>query len=651
MSDGVRLAARLWLPEDAEAAPVPAILEYIPYRKRDATAVRDSLRHPYFAGHGYACIRVDMRGSGDSEGLLFDEYLPQERDDALEILTWIAAQPWCDGAVGMTGISWGGIVCLQTAICRPPELKAIIPVHASVDRYYDDCCYFVGCYPGQTVGWGAVMQGFNARPPDPAIVGEAWRDMWLQRLEATPSFLEVWLNHQRRDDYWLQGTVCTDYDKIRCPVLAVGGWADCWPNTVGRLLENLQVPCKAISGPWGHTYPHVGCPGPAIGFLQECLRWWARWLKGEDNGVEAAPALRAWISRSEPPRATMAERLGYWVGEASWPGEGQPASRLYLSERGLVEAATSRSSLSLRSPQSCGLASGEYMPWFASGPGAELPPDQREDDAKSACFDGPPLDAPLDILGTCFAELEIATDRPAALVAVRLCDLAPDGASSLVTLGLLNFAQREGRERPLAVEPGRVYRLRVRLNDVGYHFSAGHRLRLAVSSSYWPMAWPVPEPSTLTLHLGDSLLSLPLRAAKDIPVGFEHAECARPTATTLIRPGRRLRKLEFDRETGRTHYRVEDDFGTTHLEEADLEMESVATQSYVILDDDPLSAEAHYSFRFGFARHSWSARTEGEVTMTCTDSDFRLLGRTLAFDRQDRIVERELDVTVPRDGF
>jgi putative CocE/NonD family hydrolase len=651
MSDGVRLAARIWLPEGAEESPVPAILEYIPYRKRDATAVRDSTRHPYFAGHGYACLRVDMRGAGDSDGLLLDEYLAQERDDALEVLAWIAAQPWCTGAVGMMGISWGGIVCLQTAVRQPPELKAIIPLCASVDRYYDDACYFVGCYPGQTVGWGAVMQGFSTRPPDPLIVGEGWRAQWLERLERTPSFLEIWLNHQRRDDYWLQGTVCTDYEKIRCPVLAIGGWADCWPNTVGRLLENLKVPCKAISGPWGHTYPYVGCPGPAIGFLQEALRWWDCWLKGIDTGVGEEPALRAWINDSETPRAVLPERKGYWVGEPDWPGEGRPAIQLHLGAGTLDEVAPPAAAIPFRSPQTCGLASGEYMPWFASGPGAEMPPDQREDDGKSACFDGPPLEEPLEILGTPYAVLELAADRPAALVAVRLCDVASDGASSLVTFGLLNLAQREGRESPLPVEPNDVYRLSVRLNDTGYRFREGHRLRLAVSSSYWPMAWPTPYPTTLTLYLGKSFVSLPTRAPNALGVEFQPAECSRPLATTQIRPASRSRRLQIDREANRCHYRVEDDFGVLRLDDIGLETESITTQRYSITDDDPLSAEARYSFRFGYARGDWSVRTEGEVTLTCTESAFVLKGRTLAFEGEDKIFDRPMDVRIPRDGF
>src|SRR5919198_453941 len=109
LKDGTKLAARIWLPDDAEQNPVPAILEYLPYRKRDGTYERDALTHPYLAGHGYAGVRVDLRGSGESEGLLFDEYTKQEHDDGLEVIAWLAAQRWCSGVVGVMGISWGGV--------------------------------------------------------------------------------------------------------------------------------------------------------------------------------------------------------------------------------------------------------------------------------------------------------------------------------------------------------------------------------------------------------------------------------------------------------------------------------------------------------------------------------------------------------------
>ena len=274
LSDGCRLGARIWLPEGARDTPVPAVLEYIPYRKRDGTRVRDEPMHGYFAEHGYASVRVDMRGSGDSDGHMADEYLPQEQDDALEVLSWIAAQDWCSGNIGMMGKSWGGFNCLQVAARRPPELKAVIPVYFTDDRFRDDIHFMGGCLLNDNQWWGSIMLAYQARPLDPEIVGESWREDWLKRIDDLPFFPALWAEHQRYDVYWKHGSVQEDYAAITCPVLAFGGWADSYTNSVPRMLEHLSVPCRGIIGPWGHVYPHDGIPGPAMGWLQEAVRWW-----------------------------------------------------------------------------------------------------------------------------------------------------------------------------------------------------------------------------------------------------------------------------------------------------------------------------------------------------------------------------------------
>ena len=264
LSDGCVLTARLWIPQDAEINPVPAIVEYIPYRQHDGTAALDARTHPYFAGHGYAAIRVDIRGSGNSEGVLHDEYLKQEQDDALEILAWIEIQPWCSGSIGMIGISWGGFAALQIAALRPPQLKAIITVCSTDDRYTDDVHWMGGCLLTSSVSWGAGIFGVKHRPPDPSVVGDKWRDMWRERLESNSIPLISWLKHQQRDGFWQHGSVCEDYDAIDCAVYAVGGWTDGYTDAIFRLMENLKGPRRALVGPWTHVYPHFGFPGPAI---------------------------------------------------------------------------------------------------------------------------------------------------------------------------------------------------------------------------------------------------------------------------------------------------------------------------------------------------------------------------------------------------
>ena len=338
LSDGCRLAARIWLPADAEQKPVPAILEYLPYRKRDGTTERDHLTHPYFAGNGYACLRVDMRGSGESDGLLEDEYLKQEQDDCLEVMAWIAAQPWCTGSIGMIGISWGGFNGLQVAARRPPELKAVISLCSTDDRYNDDIHFMGGTLLNDNLHWASVMLAYMARTPDKALLGDAWRETWLNRLKNEPLLVANWLKHQRRDDFWKHGSVCEDWSAITCPVYLVSGWADGYSNTVPRMLEHLTCPKKGLVGPWAHKYPHFGKPGPQIGFLQESLRWWDKWLKGIETGIMDEPQYRVWMEEPVPPRSFYSERPGRWVAEPAWPSANIKPQLLALDTGGKLSA-------------------------------------------------------------------------------------------------------------------------------------------------------------------------------------------------------------------------------------------------------------------------------------------------------------------------
>ena len=292
LSDGTKLAARLWLPVDAEKNPVPALLEYLPYRKTDGTHVRDALTHPYLAGHGYASIRVDMRGCGDSEGIMLDEYTKQEQDDALEVIAWLATQKWCDGKVGMFGISWGGFNALQVAARQPPALKAIVTICSTDDRYEDDIHYKGGTLLNENLGWAATMLAYSSRPPDPEIVGPRWKKMWMERLKKEPFLLVPWLQHPHRDEYWKHGSVCENFGAITAATLVVGGWNDAYSNAVPRLMKGLRCPRKAIIGPWAHKYPHFAVPDPKIGFLQEMLRWWDFYLKNIDTKVTSEPDYR-----------------------------------------------------------------------------------------------------------------------------------------------------------------------------------------------------------------------------------------------------------------------------------------------------------------------------------------------------------------------
>ena len=649
LSDGCRLAARVWLPEDAEADPVPAILEYLPYRKRDGTVERDALTHPYFAGHGYACLRVDMRGSGDSDGLLLDEYLKQEQDDCLDVLRWIAAQPWCSGAVGMIGISWGGFNGLQVAARRPPELKAVVTICSTDDRYTDDIHFMGGCLLNDNLAWASTMFAYMSRPPDPALVGARWREMWLNRLENEPLLVETWLRHQRRDAFWKHGSVCENYADIVCPVYAVGGWADGYSNAVPRLLASLRVPRKGLIGPWAHKYPHFAKPGPQIGFLQECLRWWDHWLKGRDTGIMDEPMYRVWMQDWAPPRSHHEERAGRWVAEPSWPSPTIEALRLALNAGRLDPTAAAEVRLDCRSPQHLGSAAGA---WCGHGAGPDDPTDQREDDGLALCFDGAPLDRHIEILGAPVVTLDLASDRPNAFVAVRLNDVAPDGASARVTYGLLNLTHRDGHERPTPLTPGQRYRVTVKLNDVAHAFAPGHRIRVAVSPTYWPIAWPSPEPVTLSVFAGKSALELPTRKQRPEDKAlrpFPAAEAARPLARTYRRPPRSVWRTERDIGSGESTFHVIADNGHAVLDDIGLEIDSTQIEGYRIGAHDPNSAVADIVATMEVGRGDWRTRTETRTIMRSTATEFVIEARLDAYEGETRICSRNWHARIPRD--
>jgi putative CocE/NonD family hydrolase len=649
LSDGARLAARMWLPADAEQDPVPAILEYLPYRKDDGTAYRDSIRHPYFAGHGYACLRVDMRGSGDSDGLMLDEYLKQEQDDALEVLRWIAAQKWYRGGVGIIGISWGGFNGLQIAARRPPELKAVVTVCSTDDRYADDVHYMGGCVlASEMLEWASVMLALNAQPPDPRFRPD-WREVWLERMEKTPAYIEAWLSHQRRDAFWRHGSVGEDFSAVTAPVYAVGGWQDGYTNAVPRLLAGLSGPRKGLIGPWSHGYPEVALPGPQIGFQQECLRWWDHWLKGRDTGIMDEPMLTAWVQTAAAPQSYYDYREGRWVALQSWPAAEVGSHSLHLSQAGLSPDPTpAAGGWTLKGSQHCGQTSGIWCPYGKPG---DIATDQRPDDGLSLTFDSAPAPAVEEILGFPQVTLDLASDKPNALVAVRLCDVAPDGASTLVTWGQLNLTHRDSHTDPQPLVPGQRYTVNVRLNVIGYTLPAGHRWRVAVSPTYWPHAWPSPEAVTLTVYGGQ--LRLPALTAgahsAALPAHWSRPEHAQPMTLETMAGRNRERTVVRDQVTGRLTVIDKSERGYVRFLPAGLENDYTTTDTFSILEGQPLSASVRSDRHIIIGRGPWQTRIETASTMTSTATDFLVTNQLEAFEGEVRVFAKTWRFTVARD--
>ena len=503
MGDGTRLAARIWWPEGS--GPFPAILEYIPYRKRDMVRARDERNHPYFAAHGYVCLRVDMRGSGDSEGLMSDMYSDAELDDARQVIGWIAAQDWSSGAVGMFGTSWGGTASLQAAVDAPGPLKAVLANCATVDRFEDDIHWMGGCLLTDSLEWGATLPAILAAPPDSATTGAEWLSMWEERLGRATFPIDAWIRNRTRGSYWRHGSVRFAAERLCCPVLTIGGWADRYSNSVMRLVEMRPDLCWGIVGPWGHHYPDQGEPGPAIGFQDLALQWWDCWLKGQESAVAHWPRLRLWRREFDPPQDRLPTRNGGWIEIAEpTPSDG---TRLYLVHDGsLSEKPGCQTVLPVPADLRHGIYSGDtgYL-----GRVGGLPLDQADDDARALCFDSAPLVAPVDLIGHPVVSITVRRDRSRAQLVLRLCDVAPDGRSNLVTRHVVNMAldaELDG-ERPFI--PGAPETYRVELPSTAYRFAAGHRVRLAVAGSYWPLVWPELPLTHLSIETGGDFLDLP----------------------------------------------------------------------------------------------------------------------------------------------
>ena len=654
MRDGIQLAARIWVPAGAQDAPVPAVLEFIPYRKRDGTRARDERIHPYLAGHGYACVRVDLRGSGDSEGVLTDEYLPTELDDGEDILAWIADQPWCDGSVGMMGISWGGFNSLQLAARRPPQLKAVVAASASDDRYADDVHYMGGCLLGDNLSWASVMFAYNAMPPDPELVGDRWRALWHQRLEGSGLWLETWLRHQHRDAYWRNGSVRENYAAISCPVMTVSGWADGYSNTGFRLLENLDVPRMALIGPWSHVYPHMGNPGPAIGFLQEVVRWFDRWLKKVDNGIDEEPTLKAYLQHTDEPQAVANHRPGRWIAEHGWPTPSVVLRRHPLTRGRILDPDTDPGEVEprhIRSPLSLGLFAGKWCSYVAA---PDLPSDQREENGGALVFDSEPLEEPIDLFGAPSVDLTLIADKPVAMVAVRLIDVAPNGKATRVTYGVLNLTHRHGHEQTELVEPGVPMDVTVTFNYCAQHISAGHRLRLAISTSYWPLAWPPPEPVMLTVHPERSTLVLPVRegaGADEELRPFDPPEGSPALGTTVLEHPFHNWLVTRDLAADRAQLEVIEDKGAWRVDDHGLEIRRKSYEWYRATADDFTSVEGETVTTRSLARDGWSAETVARIHLTCSAETFHLHATLDAYEAGRRVFAKTWDRTIARDGL
>lgn len=622
LANGMRLGVRLWIPDGAEQKPVPVVWEYLPYRKRDGVRKRDDATAQNLAPYGIAFARVDVRGTGDSDGVITDEYSPAELDDGVECVAWLANQPWSNGSVGMRGISWGGINSLQIAARQPAALKAIMTMGSVDNRFMGDAHYIGGALATENFKWGTYFKVDMASPPDPQISGSDWQKKWRQRLEATPSILEQWTSHQRYDAYWQRGSVAMDYGRIACPVYVVNGWLDPYSNVTGSLLAGLKVPCKGLIGPWGHSMPNLPAP-LALEWAYEEVRWWHHWLADVDTGIMDEPMLRAYMPYQTLSEVYPAQIPGRWVAEAAWPAADTRPLVLHLGKGTLSATPVAHETVTYVGDKIVGLCKPQWMP--------SRPDDQSADDKKSLVFDSKPLDFDTEILGYPFARIRVSSNVPVAKLAVRLTELLADGKSWLVSYGVLNLTHRESHAQPKPLRPGQYYDVEVPCYMVAHRFKKGSCVRAAISESLWPLLWPSPQTASISIDLSASSLILPVRPAPAAEAPFliplKLSSGSSPYTHTAMGPGTE------GHLNNPLHATFIEEIGTTVLEQS--------SESVTIKEGEPNSGVWRQENMTQWKRGAWDCTVSAAFELRSTPSEFHLNESLQAKQGDAEVFKRE----------
>jgi putative CocE/NonD family hydrolase len=527
MSDDVRLAADIYWPADYEQEKTyPVLLEYIPYRK-DESRVRNYPLYSYFLDHDYIVARVDMRGTGNSEGITIPyEYSDIELDDGEEVINWLSQQEWSTGSVGMFGISWGGFNSIQMAMRNPPALKAFVSLMATEYLYQEDVHYMDGIM--HTDSWMMGNDLYNVLPGAPDFKMD---EEWVKnRFNVKPS-VYTYMRQQRDGAFWDRASAKGQYEKIRIPGYHIGGWYDGYRNSLPRMLENVEAPVKAMIGPWDHYFPNTAWPKPQIEWREEAVRWFDQWLKGEDTGILEEPDFLVYVRNYYPPDPTIDRIPGHWRWEDKWPIDRIENHTWYAHmDHGLSNEPSENAIHTMVYKPSMGLEGGGRTMWWG-----DVTPDQRPMDEFSLVYDSETLDAPLEILGRPIAKLHVSADAIRANWVVRISDVAPDGQVTQVAGAAFNGTHRISAREPSDIVPGDEFDLNIDLHFTSWVFPKDHRIRIAISNAQWPMLWPTPMQMTSTLTIGGkngARIELPV-----VPPGEEYTPNLKEPSTSPILSG------------------------------------------------------------------------------------------------------------------
>jgi len=512
MDDGVKLAVTFYKPADASPEKkVPIVINMVPYRKDDIFYAGDYGPYSYLAERGIACARIDIRGTGGSDGVLVDrEYSDAELSDLESCIAKFAALPWCNGSIGMQGKSWAGFNALMMAMRQPPALKAIIAAHASEDLYANDVHNWDGVLHLDIFTEEIETEGLMPKSPDYVLDKEYYRN----RFDREP-WIFNYLSHQRDGKFWRDGrSLFTGYNRVKVPIYVIGGMLDGYRDFAVSILDHVKTPVKAEFGPWNHAWPNGGSPGPAYDNWQTAVRWWKQWLCGEDTGIMREPKVIAFVRGTVPARDDYETAPGSYQA-FKWPIEEMKEDTLQLSATGsLVAAKAKAGTMEIPVDPAAGIDTGSW--W------GERAPDMKNATAGCVVFDSASLESPKVIAGQPMIHLKVAAEAPLANWSVCLEDVHPDGSVALITGGAFNGSQRDSRTDPKPLEPGKFFEADFPLHFTTCTFAKGHRIRITVSNAQFPMLWPTPfrKPTKLAVGDGVSSVALPVLESAGKPVDF-----------------------------------------------------------------------------------------------------------------------------------
>ena len=510
LRDGTRTSGDLYRP--ADGSPVPALVTRNPYDKEVELRAVGTLPSPgKLAERGYAVVSTDTRGRFGSAGTFTP--FQDEGPDGYDTIEWTAAQPWCDGNVGIYGPSYLGVTTLLAARERPPSLRCAIPM-ITVDDLYNDWVYQGGAFKlSFALGWALGVAAANARRTD--LDGDARERLgavltgggiqgYVRPLASAPGlslpgvapWWSDWLEHDRHDEYWQSFSPARDYSDYDVPMFHVSGWWDLFAHGTMRNFRALSRQQRTAQhlwiGPWAHTHYDryfgeldFGPAGSAAGagVVAAFNRFIDQHLRG---GEPRLPRVRYFLLGANR-----------WRDADDWPPLESESRALYLHSGGKANSDRGDGLLAEEPP-----ASAERTDRFLYDPERPVPTsdpagprDQRVIEARDdvLCYTTPPLDEPLVVAGPVALELWASTDAPDTDWTGKLVDVHPDGRAVLLCDGILRARYRESFSDPRPLQPGRPTRYSIDLGHTACRFGAGHRIRLEVSSSNFPKFDPNPN--------------------------------------------------------------------------------------------------------------------------------------------------------------